>query len=168
MGVINETRACCLIANGSGYSFVSEAGGVCKSQPGPSLQQRRLQEKRMLSASRCFSLSSHHSPRDRGLPPGTGTWLMSRTLLSRSACVASGSSSCYVSVFFFFFILASCEITAVSDVALQSCPVGGEEGGQVRGLLSAHRVPAVFSFNNCAHHFSHLRASLTILPANKG
>lgn len=32
MGVINETRACCLIANGSGYSFVCSAGGVCKSQ----------------------------------------------------------------------------------------------------------------------------------------
>lgn len=32
VGVINETRACCLIANGSGYSFVCSAGEVCKSQ----------------------------------------------------------------------------------------------------------------------------------------
>lgn len=32
MGVINETRACCLIANGSGYSFVCNAGEICKSQ----------------------------------------------------------------------------------------------------------------------------------------
>lgn len=32
MGLINETRACCLIANGSGYSFVCSAGKVCKSQ----------------------------------------------------------------------------------------------------------------------------------------
>lgn len=32
LGVINETRACCLIANGSGYSFVCGAGEVCKSQ----------------------------------------------------------------------------------------------------------------------------------------
>lgn len=32
MGVINETRACCLIANGSSCSFVCSAGKVCKSQ----------------------------------------------------------------------------------------------------------------------------------------
>lgn len=32
MGVINETRVCCLIANGSGCSFVCNAGKVCKSQ----------------------------------------------------------------------------------------------------------------------------------------
>lgn len=74
MGVINETRACCLIANGSGYSFVCSAGGVCKSQLGPRLRQRRVQEKRMLAASCGFSLSSPRPPgtkassRDRGLP----------------------------------------------------------------------------------------------------
>lgn len=32
MGVINETRACCLIANGSGYSFVCNGVEICKSQ----------------------------------------------------------------------------------------------------------------------------------------
>lgn len=42
VGVINETRACCLIANGSGYSMVRS---VSPSELSP--LQLRLQEKRM-------------------------------------------------------------------------------------------------------------------------
>lgn len=40
-------------------------------------------------------------------------------------------------LFFFFSVLPPFEISAVRDGALCSCPVGGEEGGRVLGLLSA-------------------------------
>lgn len=57
---------------------------------------------------------------------------------------------CFVVCLGFFPILGSFELTAGSGVALWSCPMGGEQGGQVQACFQPHRVPAVFSFNNCA------------------
>lgn len=73
----------------------------------------------------------------------------------------------------FSFILASFEITAVSDVALQSCPTGGEEGGRVQVSLAAHGVLAAFPLMTARaeHTFSPFLSPPCLadhLPANQG
>lgn len=122
MGVINETGACCLIANGSGYSMV-------RSVSPSEAPAAETSGKEHASASPRFSLSS---------------------------------------------LRPSKEIPAVSGVALWSCPVGGEEGGQVQAcfqptaFLPFSPLITVQAAHACARRFSHLLASLTVLPAAKG
>lgn len=177
MGVINETRVCRLIANGSGYSFVCNAGGVCKSQRGPSIPQPRLWGKRMLSASPCFSLSSHRRPQ-RPRPSAQDRDVADE---SQSACVASSGSPCYVSglggALFGCFVLGFFPISFIWNHCCKlSGPVPWEGRREARfgarfqptGFLPFSPLITARAMHACARHFSHLLASLTILPANKG
>lgn len=69
-GVMDGSRACHLIANGSCRSVHGCWLGLSfPARPWPPAE-------RMLSASCCFSLSSHHPPRDAS---HTGTWPTGRT-----------------------------------------------------------------------------------------
>lgn len=117
------------------------------------------------------------APRDQGLLPRTGTWLMSPNQPVWRAVVVHAmfqgwGGRCLDVLFWGFF--------PISFIWNHCCKLSGPvpwEGRrearfgarfQPTGFLPFSPLITARAMHACARHFSHLLASLTILPANKG